>query len=125
MGVSCQKPGTGVRVLLLTPPFVQLNTPYPATAQLTGWLRRHGVAAVQPTKGENPALCHLFVDIGARDKEEAMTMVQPGDVCVIHEKNGSQHTGIYIGDGQMVHAADEATGVVVSNVQDGMIFVRY
>ena len=42
----------------------------------------HGVAAVQPTKGENPALCHLFVDIGARDKEEAMTMVQPGDVCV-------------------------------------------
>ena len=49
---------------------------------------------------------------------------QPGDVCVIHEANGSQHTGIYLGDGQMVHAADEKTGVVISDVQDGMTFVR-
>ena len=49
---------------------------------------------------------------------------QPGDVCVIHEKNGSQHTGIYIGDGQMVHAMDSKNGVVVSDVQKGMIYVR-
>jgi len=49
---------------------------------------------------------------------------QPGDVCVIHEKNGNQHTGIYIGDGQMVHAQDEKNGVVVSDVQKGMIYVR-
>jgi len=49
---------------------------------------------------------------------------QPGDVCVIHEKNGSQHTGIYIGDGQMVHAKDSGSGVVVSDVQKGMIYVR-
>src|SRR3989344_6920913 len=27
------------RLLLLTPPFTQLNTPYPATAYLTGYLR--------------------------------------------------------------------------------------
>ena len=26
---------------------MQLNTPYPATAQLTGWLRLHGVQATQ------------------------------------------------------------------------------
>ena len=51
---------------------------------------------------------------------EQVSDPQPGDIAVT---NG--HTGIYIGDGQMVHAADEATGVVVSNVQDGMIFVRY
>lgn len=49
---------------------------------------------------------------------------QPGDVCVIHEKNGSQHTGIYIGDGKMVHAKDSKSGVVVSDVQKGMIYVR-
>ena len=49
---------------------------------------------------------------------------QPGDVCVIHEANGSQHTGIYIGDGQMVHAMDSNNGVVVSDVQKGMIYVR-
>ena len=49
---------------------------------------------------------------------------QPGDVCVIHEANGSQHTGIYIGNGQMVHAMDSDNGVVVSDVQKGMIYVR-
>jgi hypothetical protein len=30
-----------VRVLLVTPPMIQLNTPYPATAYLTGFLRQH------------------------------------------------------------------------------------
>ncbi len=30
-----------MRVLLLTPPMTQLNTPYPATAYLTGFLRAH------------------------------------------------------------------------------------
>ena len=49
---------------------------------------------------------------------------QPGDVCVIHDEQGSQHTGIYIGDGQMVHAMDSKNGVVVSDVQEGMIYVR-
>jgi len=31
-----------MRVLLVTPPMTQLNTPYPATACLTGFLRAHG-----------------------------------------------------------------------------------
>jgi radical SAM superfamily enzyme YgiQ (UPF0313 family) len=31
-----------MRVLLVTPPMTQLNTPYPATAYLTGFLRLHG-----------------------------------------------------------------------------------
>jgi radical SAM superfamily enzyme YgiQ (UPF0313 family) len=31
----------GVRLLLVTPPMTQLNTPYPATAYLTGFLRQH------------------------------------------------------------------------------------
>ena len=35
------------RVLLLTPPMVQLNTPYPATPVLTGFLKEHGVDAHQ------------------------------------------------------------------------------
>src|SRR5277367_3390404 len=30
-----------LRVLLITPPMIQLNTPYPATAYLTGFLRLH------------------------------------------------------------------------------------
>ena len=38
-----------MRVLLVTPPMTQLNTPYPATAYLTGCLRRHaaGVTVAQ------------------------------------------------------------------------------
>lgn len=36
-----------MRVLLLTPPMTQLNTPYPATAYLTGFLRSRGVDTVQ------------------------------------------------------------------------------
>ena len=45
-----------MKILLLTPPMVQVNTPYPATAYLTGFLRAHardrGVVAVQ----DDPAL---------------------------------------------------------------------
>ena len=45
---------------------------------------------------------------------------QPGDVCV-----NWGHTGIYIGNGQMIHAATYGVGVVVGPVQAGMIYVRY
>lgn len=41
-----------------------------------------GVAVCQPTKGETAAMQHLFVDIGAQDRAEALTMVQLGDACV-------------------------------------------
>jgi radical SAM superfamily enzyme YgiQ (UPF0313 family) len=36
-----------VRVLSVIPPMTQLNTPYPSTAYLTGFLRSRGVCAVQ------------------------------------------------------------------------------
>ena len=36
-----------IRVLSVIPPMTQLNTPYPSTAYLTGFLRGQGVAAVQ------------------------------------------------------------------------------
>lgn len=39
------------RVLLLTPPFTQLNTPYPATAYLKGFLQSHGVTTAQADLG--------------------------------------------------------------------------
>ena len=44
---------------------------------------------------------------------------QPGDVCV-----NSGHTGIYIGGGQMIHAATYGVGVIIGPVQSGMIYVR-
>ena len=45
---------------------------------------------------------------------------QPGDVAV-----NENHCGIYIGGGQMIHAADYGIGVIVGPVQSGMIYVRY
>jgi hypothetical protein len=38
-------------VLLITPPFTQLNTPYPATAYLKGFLRTRGIASAQADLG--------------------------------------------------------------------------
>jgi radical SAM superfamily enzyme YgiQ (UPF0313 family) len=40
-------PSHAIRVLSLIPPMTQLNTPYPSTAFLTGFLRSRGVDAVQ------------------------------------------------------------------------------
>lgn len=45
-------------VLLMTPPMTQLNTPYPATAYLTGFLRAQGYEAVQ----RDPAI-ELFLEM--------------------------------------------------------------
>ena len=50
-----------MRVLLVTPPMTQLNTPYPATAYLTGFLRGRGIDAVQA----DPAL-ELFLRLFSR-----------------------------------------------------------
>lgn len=41
----------GPHVLLLIPPLTQLNTPYPATAYLTGFLRSRGIDANQADLG--------------------------------------------------------------------------
>ena len=38
---------TPLRVLSVIPPMTQLNTPYPSTAYLTGFLRSRGVTATQ------------------------------------------------------------------------------
>lgn len=49
----------------------------------------------------------------------AVSDPQPGDVCV-----NSGHCGIYIGGGQMIHAATEGVGVIVGPIQSGMKIVR-
>ena len=46
--------------LLVTPPMIQLNTPYPATAYLTGFLRQH-VAALDLTVSQADASIALFL----------------------------------------------------------------
>jgi radical SAM superfamily enzyme YgiQ (UPF0313 family) len=50
-----------MKILLLTPPMTQLNTPYPATAYLKGFLRSRDIAAEQA----DPAL-ELFLELFSR-----------------------------------------------------------
>ena len=47
--------------------------------------------------------------------------LKPGDVLVFANtyRAGLSHTGIYVGDGQFVHAMDESHGVIVSDLRNG------
>ncbi len=65
-----------LRVLSVIPPMTQLNTPYPSTAYLTGFLRAQGVAAVQ----EDLALAlilQLLSPDGLRSAHEAIQALPP------------------------------------------------
>ena len=55
-----------MRVLLLTAPMVQLNTPYPATAYLAGFLRLHADELGLEIAQADPAL-ELFLRLFSRD----------------------------------------------------------
>ncbi len=54
-----------MRVLLLTPPMTQVNTPYPATAYLTGFLRERGGEGLRVTQAD-PAI-ELFLRVFSRE----------------------------------------------------------
>ena len=56
----------------------------------------------------------------AAGNQIAAADLQPGDVLVFANtyRRGLSHVGIYVGDGQFVHAADERHGVLVSNLWD-------
>lgn len=55
-----------------------------------------------------------------------VTNPRPGDICVYHNySTGSGHTGVYIGNGQMIHAPRSGDVVKVSAVQSRMWHVRY
>jgi cell wall-associated NlpC family hydrolase/uncharacterized protein (DUF433 family) len=47
-----------------------------------------------------------------------MSALQPGDTLFFANTYmpGLSHDGIYIGNGQMIHASDESTGVTISNI---------
>lgn len=67
------------KVLIITPPFTQLNTPYPASAYIKGFLNTKGIAATQADLGievilklfSKKGLTDLFNRIEARSVGEA------------------------------------------------------
>src|SRR6185436_19718252 len=60
-----------MRVLLVTSPMTQLNTPYPATAYLMGCLRKHAAGAVEVAQAD--LSIELFLRLFSRD---GLTAVQ-------------------------------------------------
>ena len=69
---------TPFKVLSLIPPMTQLNTPYPSTAYLTGFLRSRGVDAVQADLALALVLRLMSRDGLTRLREAALR--QPGDM---------------------------------------------
>ena len=61
-----------LRVLSLIPPMTQLNTPYPSTAYLTGFLRSRQIEAVQ----EDLALALVLRLLSAKGLEQAASKVE-------------------------------------------------
>ena len=65
------------RILFITPPFTQLNTPYPATAYLKGFLNTRGLASHQADLGievilalfSRMGLLRLFAQLETGDAE--------------------------------------------------------
>jgi hypothetical protein len=64
------------RVLSIIPPMTQLNTPYPSTAYITGFLRSQGVDAVQDDLALALVL-RLFSAAGITELHKAMTFTTP------------------------------------------------
>ena len=68
---------TAPRVLLLIPPLTQLNTPYPSTAYLTGFLQSRGIACEQADLGIEMVL-RLFSRDGLRQVFGLVRQLVPG-----------------------------------------------
>ena len=69
--------GLSISLFLITPPFTQLNTPYPATAYLKGFLNTKNISCYQADLGIETTLAlfckegliHLFEQVNAQPKK--------------------------------------------------------
>ena len=67
------------RLLLLTPPFVQTNTPYPATMHLTGFLRSRGFDVFQRDLSIK-VVRDILIDYGGDEAEEILELLSSPQV---------------------------------------------
>ena len=76
---AAKQPDLSSTVFLITPPFTQLNTPYPATAYLKGFLNTKGIKSFQSDLGievtvalfSKRGLQDLFTEINVLNKEHS------------------------------------------------------
>jgi len=77
-------PAAPLRVLSLIPPMTQLNTPYPSTAYLTGFLRAQGEDAVQADLALALVLALFTPQSLARVREQALTQPEAQRSASVH-----------------------------------------
>ena len=92
-------------------------------AQRTVQQRRNRLVctAADAAVERNPRICQRR--LGTAASFMGYTRVsnpKPGDICC-----NDHHCGIYIGDGQMIHAPRTGDVVKISAVHSGMIYTRY
>lgn len=51
--------------------------------------------------------------------------LSPGDLVFFNTYGSLSHVGIYMGDGRFIHAANERTGVTISNLNEGYYSARF
>ncbi|MFZ9649109.1 MAG: radical SAM protein, partial [Fluviibacter sp.] len=68
---------SSIKILSIIPPMTQLNTPYPSTAYLTGFLRARGFNAVQEDLALDLVL-QFFTETGLADMK-LVALAQPED----------------------------------------------
>ena len=53
--------------------------------------------------------------------EIARENLMPGDLILFYDEGKTKigHTGIYIGNGKMIHAANSRTGIVIVSIYEG------
>src|SRR5271155_4701923 len=85
-------PAHAMRVLLVPPPMIQLNTPYPATAYLTGFLRLHAARlGLQVTQADAslslflrlfsaPLLARMFDELALRARQLGKRAAVPASI---------------------------------------------
>jgi hypothetical protein len=89
----------------------------------TGRLRLLGVDPVRLPGGRHRAAALQPQPVGDGDTPVDRANLQPGDLVFFYQP--VSHVGIYVGDGQMVDAGDESTGVVQRSVDmEGYDFAR-
>ena len=83
------------RVLLVLPPLTQLNTPYPSTAYLAGFLRSEGLEVAQVDLGLELVLA-LFSSAGVEALfDEVMRRLDAGDALPEEVERALDHRARY------------------------------
>ncbi|MDA3925548.1 MAG: radical SAM protein [Kiritimatiellae bacterium] len=101
-------------ILLITPPFVQLNTPYSATPVLTGFLKAQGVDVIQSDISLDLALS-LFSQAGLSQIAEICKCNQENTTLVnFFLNNLEQYTSTIESAVSFLQGANEAAGWLIA-----------